>query len=247
MSGTDPTASVADAFTSPVHDCQRLLEAVWPRTTPDPLEVPREFGRFLILRELGRGGFGVVFLAQDSVLRRQVALKVPRPEVLVSREMRLRFLREAEAASRFDHPNIVTVYEVGQEGAICYIASAYCEGMTLAEWLRLQTAPVPVRLACRLIATLSAAVLHSHERGILHRDLKPGNILLTRQPGETPGADEPGFSPRICDFGLAKLLDQASKETRSGFPVGSPDYMAPNKRQAAFASMARQRICTRSE
>jgi hypothetical protein len=101
------------------------------------------------------------------VLGRQVALKVPRPEVLVTPDFKWRFLREAEAASRLDHPHIVPVYEVGEEGPVCYIASAYCEGLTLAQWLRLQSASVPVRVACRLVAVLASAVAHARERGIL--------------------------------------------------------------------------------
>ena len=116
-----------------------LLEAVWPRAAPMPAALPRRFGRYLILRELGQGAFGVVFLASDSVLGRKVALKVPRPHALVTPEVRRRFLREAEAASRLDHPHIVPVYDVGEEGPICYIASAYCDGLTLAEWLRQQS------------------------------------------------------------------------------------------------------------
>ena len=174
-----------------------------------------------------------MFLAEDLVLGRRVALKVPRPEVLVTPEVSRRFLREAEAASRLDHPHIVPVYEVGEEGPICYIASAYCEGLTLAQWLRLQTASVPIRLACRLVGILSVAVGYAHERGILHRDLKPGNILLQRLDGlsqsEGGECDDLGFIPRICDFGLAKLLDQVSQETRSGVPIGSPAYMAPEQ------------------
>jgi len=232
--GNDPSASVEGAsFLRGVHECQRLLEAVWPRSVSPSRELPRQFGRFSIVRELGRGGFGVVFLALDSVLGRQVALKVPRPEVLVTPEFRRRFLREAEAASRLDHPHIVPVYEVGEEGPVCYIASAYCEGLTLAEWLRRQTATVPFLAAARLVATLAGAVAHAHQRGILHRDLKPGNILLQRLDGSVPASGGVcqvlGFLPRICDFGLAKLLDQVSQETCSGVPIGSSSYMAPEQ------------------
>jgi len=232
--GAEPTAnSAAGPLLQPVYQCQRLLEAVWPRSVPCSFELPGRFGRFSIVRELGRGGFGIVFLAEDLVLGRQVALKVPRPEVLVTPDVRRRFLREAEAASRLDHPHIVPVYEVGEEGPICYIASAYCEGPTLAQWLRRQSASVPIRFASRLVAVLAAAVAHAHERGILHRDLKPGNILL-QQSDSSPAATQRdchdlGFLPRICDFGLAKLLDQVSQETRTGVPIGSADYMAPEQ------------------
>ena len=133
----------------PVHETQRLLEAVWPRNDRAKAGPPRQFGRFSIVRELGRGGCGVVFRAEDPVVTRQIALKIPHPGVLVTPEFRRRFLREAEAASRLDHPHIVPVYEVGDEGPVCYIASAYCEGVTLGQWLRIQTAPVPIHLACR--------------------------------------------------------------------------------------------------
>jgi WD40 repeat protein len=125
------------------------------------------------------------------------------------------------------------VYEIGEEGNVFYIASAYCDGPTLGEWLRGQAAPVPFLVAGRLLAVLAAAVAHAHERGILHRDLKPGNILLQRfdsSASETDALGEAmGYFPRICDFGLAKLLDQVSQETCSGVPIGSTSYMAPEQ------------------
>ena len=138
----------------------------------------RRFGRFQILRTLGQGGFGIVFLAWDPAHRRQVALKVPQPETLMTPEARKRFQREAHAAAGLDHPNIVPVYETGSVGSVTYIAAAYCPGPTLADWLASQTQPVPARDAARLVATLARAVEHAHERGVLHRDLKPSNILL---------------------------------------------------------------------
>jgi eukaryotic-like serine/threonine-protein kinase len=234
LAGGDPTPSIDPGSSlRAVHECQRLLEAVWPRTAPLSLELPRRFGRYLIERELGRGAFGVVFLASDTVLGRRVALKVPRPETLVTPEVRRRFLREAEAASRLDHPHIVPVYDVGEVGPVCYIASAYCEGSTLADWLRRNSAAVPLVSAARLVAKLAAAVGHAHERGILHRDLKPSNILLQRLDVRAPLNGEECSAhhclPRICDFGLARLLDQESHETRSGVPIGSPGYMAPEQ------------------
>jgi eukaryotic-like serine/threonine-protein kinase len=232
--GNSPSANTAEGpYLEAVHECQRLLEAIWPRIVVAGDAIPTRFGRYLIIRELGRGAFGVVFLASDTVLGRKVALKVPRPLALETPEIRRRFVREAEAASRLDHPHIVPVYDVGEEGPICYIASAYCDGLTLAEWLRQQSAPVPFLEAARLVAILSAAVDHAHQREILHRDLKPSNILLQRRDPSASGNGEasfgPGFFPRICDFGLAKLLDQDSHDTRSGVPIGSPTYMAPEQ------------------
>src|SRR5262245_43800810 len=135
-------------------------------------------GRFTILHELGRGGFGVVYLAHDPLLNREVALKVPRAEVLALSEWRGRFRREAQAAAGRDHPNIVPIHEAGEAGSVCFLVSAYCPGPTLAQWLRERNDVVPCGDAAALIATLADAVRHAHERGVIHRDLKPANVLL---------------------------------------------------------------------
>ena len=204
-----------------------------PQVTP----APAGLGRFAIRRELGRGAFGVVYLAYDPRLRRELALKVPRAEVLITPELRTRFQHEAMAAAGLDHPNIVPVYEAGEEGSVCFIASAYCPGITLAAWLRHRTGSVPYQVAAGLVATLSEAVDHAHRRGVLHRDLKPSNVLLeTTSPG-TPGGDGSEFIPRVTDFGLAKLVDMGSGEsdttspTLSGVILGTPSYMAPEQAQ----------------
>jgi serine/threonine protein kinase len=187
---------------------------------------------------LGRGGCGVVFLAYDPQLRRQVALKVPRAETLFSPDLRARFQHEARAAAALDHPNLVPVYEAGEEGSVCYIASAYCPGVTLAAWLKERTEPVPYRLAARLIATLAEAVEHAHRHGVLHRDLKPSNVMLeTPAKGLPPGVEEDGlgFIPKVTDFGLAKLLDGDAGSTTMAYPtqsgavLGTPSYMAPEQ------------------
>src|SRR5262249_30758331 len=136
--------------------CIDLLRQLWPAPSPadagtappgpaapaDAAALP-QLGRFEVRRELGRGGYGLVFLAYDRELDREVALKVPRPDVLVTTELRSRFQHEARAAAGLEHPNVVPVYEAGALGPVCFIASAYCPGDTLAEWLRQRTQPVP--------------------------------------------------------------------------------------------------------
>lgn len=200
-----------------------------------------QIGRFRLKKELGRGGFGVVFLAHDPQLQREVALKVPRVTALVNDELRQRFHQEACAAAGLDHPNIVQVYEAGESGPVCYIASAYCAGMTLAEWLRQRTEPVPFATAAELIATLAEAVDHAHQRHVLHRDLKPGNVLIQvassqwpviSEINSTPVTDQetlPNVVPKITDFGLAKMIDAPGAPTQTGSFLGTPSYMAPEQ------------------
>jgi eukaryotic-like serine/threonine-protein kinase len=201
------------------------------------------FDRFQIIRTLGQGGFGIVFLAWDPVLRRQVALKVPQPELLMTPESRKRFQREAHAAAALDHPNIVPVYESSGLDTIAYIAAAYIPGPTLSLWLSRQTRPVPAHDAAKLVATLARAIEHAHERGVLHRDLKPSNVLLQQRPGleAEPDRGENGpladFEPRITDFSLAKLADGLGPDTRSGVPFGSPPYMAPEQAEGKLTKI----------
>jgi tetratricopeptide (TPR) repeat protein len=205
---------------------------------------PTQVGRFIIHQEVGRGSFGVVYRAFDPVLSREVALKVPHPHVLASSELRARFQHEAQAAAGLDHPNLVSVYESGEVDSLCFIASAYCPGPTLAAWLREHKEGMPHRQAAELVATLAEAVEHAHRRGVLHRDLKPANILLAvsdqrsaispNQHGSSAGltADRCLLiaTPKITDFGLAKLLESDTPgRSQSGDIIGTPSYMAPEQ------------------
>ena len=145
----------------------------------------RKIGRFTILGELGHGGFGIVYLAQDPALGRQVALKLPRLDTLVSHDLRRRFLAEARLAARLDHPNIVPIYDVGELGdgrvaSAIYIASAYCREGPLSAWIDRQGAALAPDRIARLMIGLAEGVGYLHDLGIIHRDLKPSNVLLQR-------------------------------------------------------------------
>ncbi len=181
-------------------------------------------GRFEVIEEIGAGGFGFVVRARDIMLGREVALKMPLPERVLGPGDVRRFLKEAQAAARLDHPHIVRVHDAGELGPLgYYIASEYCAGPNLRRWLQGQNEPVPGRLAARWLADLADAVQHAHDRGILHRDIKPDNVMLA-------GASGPHeFIPRLTDFGLAKLLEEPGDETRSGARMGTPHYMAPEQ------------------
>ncbi|MEX2172996.1 MAG: serine/threonine-protein kinase, partial [Pirellulaceae bacterium] len=189
-----------------------------------------QLGKFDVLQPIGSGGFGVVYLARDRTLQRLVALKLARSSVLADPDLRIRFLREAEALARLQHPNIVPVFEAGEFEGTCYLAIAYCEGPTLEQWLRDQPRPIDPRLAARLVRTLSGAVEHAHAHGILHRDIKPSNILLDKLPSGRPGSEgDLPFVPKLTDFGLAKIAEQESQSTLSGVLLGTPQYMAPEQ------------------
>jgi WD40 repeat protein/serine/threonine protein kinase len=201
--------------------------------------VPERIGPYLIRKELGRGGQGVVYLAEEEALSRLVALKVFAPGLLANREARIRFRREAEAASRLDHPNVCAVYGFGEEQGYLYMAMRYVEGETLADWLAgLRSRAGPARgkdrgsdsgssgttnaeisQALVLVEKIARALHAAHELGLIHRDVKPGNIMLTKE-GE----------PVILDFGLAR--DETSDRTvltQTGAIVGTPAYMSPEQ------------------
>ncbi|PYI82697.1 MAG: serine/threonine protein kinase, partial [Verrucomicrobia bacterium] len=178
---------------------------------------PRRFGRYQVFEEISRGGAGVVFRARDEALHREVALKFLRAGPLASRDDTRRLFLEARAAARLNHPGIVPVFEIGgADDAQPFLAMAFLPGGTLAQ--RLKQSPMTPVQAARWLAIMARAVHFAHQHGILHRDLKPGNILF----------DAAG-SPLVADFGLARLLDEDQTLTRTDAVLGTPAYLAPEQ------------------
>jgi WD40 repeat protein/predicted Ser/Thr protein kinase len=173
-------------------------------------------GPFELIKRLGSGAFGEVYHARDSRLDRAVALKIPRRGQLGPQDGE-QFFREARAAAQLRHSNIVSVYEVGRSDDTVYIVSEFIEGTSLAEWLRHQQR-ITAREAAALCQKLAAALDHAHAAGVVHRDLKPGNVLM-----------DPGGEPHIADFGLARRLTGEVTMTMDGVLVGTPAYMSPEQ------------------
>src|SRR2546423_10681572 len=186
------------------------------KTSPAPSPMLRDFGDYELLEQIGRGGQGVVFRARQKSLNRTVALKVISLGQWASEAHLKRFRREAEAAASLDHAGIVPIYEVGERDGSCYFSMKFIEGGQLDEVVR-DTA-MSTRQAAELIAKVARTVHYAHEHGILHRDIKPGNILLDAK-GE----------PHLTDFGLARLVEAESTVTRTREVLGTPSYMAPEQ------------------
>ena len=175
-----------------------------------------EFGDYELLDEIGRGGQGVVYRARQKSLNRTVALKVIGLGRWASTPHLRRFRHEAESAARLEHPQIVPIYEVGERDGSCYFSMKFVEGGQLDEVLRRE--PISIRRAVELLVKIARTVQFAHERGILHRDIKPGNILVDKN-GE----------PHLTDFGLARLVEQESTITNSFDVLGTPSYMSPEQ------------------
>src|SRR4030095_13585230 len=193
------------------------VSAVASAKTDDPgRPMLMDFGDYELLEQIGRGGQGVVFRARQKSLNRVVALKVINLGHWASKAHLKRFRREAEAAARLEHPCIVPLYEVGERDGSCYFSMKFVEGGQLDEVVR--RIPMSIRQAVELIAKVARTVHYAHEHGIVHRDIKPGNILL----------DVKGES-HLTDFGLARLVETESTITRTLDVMGTPSYMAPEQ------------------
>src|SRR6476620_7652270 len=184
--------------------------------TAQAAKILGELGDYELLEEVGRGGQGVVFRARQKSLNRTVALKVIGLGHWATEAHLKRFRLEAEAAASLEHPGIVPIHEVGERDGSCYFSMKFIEGGQLDEVVK-QT-PMSIRQAAELIAKVARTVHYAHEHGILHRDIKPGNILLD-QKGE----------PHLTDFGLARLIESESTVTRTLEVLGTPSYMAPEQ------------------
>lgn len=199
----------------------------------DPLVGTLLAGQFQVERPLGRGGMGLVYVARQLGTSRTVALKLLRPDV-PDPAMQQRFLREAEILARLQHPNIVTIFAVGQTpDGQCFMAMEYLEGRTLA--FELREGPLPLERLLRIAEQLARALVAAHHQGIVHRDLKPQNVMLI----ETPGGEPDGV--KVLDFGIARLeADEDSSLTREGVVIGTPEYLSPEQARGG-------RVDTRSD
>ncbi|MFO0926037.1 MAG: serine/threonine-protein kinase [Gemmataceae bacterium] len=176
----------------------------------------QRIGNYEVLRELGRGAMGVVYQARHVALNRVVALKMVLAGAQASVMDRARFLIEAEAVARLQHPNIVQIFEIGDQNGQPFFSLEFCEGGTLSD--RLTGGGLPADEAAGVVEQLARAMDAAHRHGVVHRDLKPANILLTA-----------AGTPKVTDFGLAKRLGEDSKATRAGAIMGTPSYMAPEQ------------------
>lgn len=183
-----------------------------------PAELSGTFGRYQIVKRIGQGGMGAVYLANDTQLGRQIALKVPRlgpddgPKVLE------RFAREARAAATLNHPNICPVFDVGEVNGTPYLTMAFVEGRPLSDFIRADK-PVPARQAAAIVRKLAIAMQEAHAKGVVHRDLKPANVIVNQRK-----------EPIVMDFGLAhSTRAEEARLTGAGAVVGTPAYMAPEQ------------------
>jgi len=176
-----------------------------------------KIGRYEILDEIGQGAMGTVYRARDPLIERTVAIKTVSLSHLrlEGSDAESRFLREAQSAGRLSHPNIVTIYDVGEADGLAYIAMEYLSGTTLRDIMN--KGPMPLDLALDTAAQMAEALMFAHEHGVIHRDIKPANVVIAHQRGHV----------KLTDFGIAHLVN--SNHTQTGQMLGSPRYMSPEQ------------------
>ena len=205
---------LSQALTKAPRTAHRGIEETDERVPPGPEPLPEYIGRYRVERVLGQGGFGIVYLAHDDQLRRRLAIKVPHRRLVARPEDAEAYLAEARTVANLDHPNIVPVHDVGSTDELpCYVVSKYIDGTDLAR--RLNQSRLAIDEAIKLVATVAEALHHAHRQGLVHRDVKPGNILL----------DSSG-KPFVADFGLALREQDVGKGPRY---AGTPAYMSPEQ------------------
>lgn len=185
-------------------------------------------GRYEVERELGRGAMGVVYLGLDPKIARRVAIKTLNYREFDTAQLNVikeRFFREAEAAGRLNHPNIVTVYDVGEEADLAFIAMDYVEGKSLDRCVS-ETALLPIQEVYEIIIAVADALAYAHQQNIVHRDIKPGNIMYDQNSGQV----------KVADFGIARIVDDS--KTKTGDMLGSPVYMSPEQLKGTRVSGA---------
>lgn len=196
-----------------------------PNVTGMPEKLPANLEYYRPIRILGQGGMGTVYLAEDTRLGREVAIKTLRPELAIHPQAKERFLREARTAARLDHDHIIPIYSVGEADGTPFLAMPLLKGEPLDALIRRTAGPLPVSVVVRIAREAASGLAAAHERGLIHRDIKPGNIWLEAPTGRV----------KILDFGLAKAADAGSEAdsetnlTASGAIVGTPAYMAPEQ------------------
>jgi serine/threonine protein kinase len=199
-----------------------------PETTQElydflaPAQAPGELGRlggYRVLKVLGQGGMGVVFAGEDVRLKRPVALKAMRPALAANAAARRRFLREAEATAAVRSDHVVTIHQVGEEGGVRFLAMEFLEGMPLDRWLHDGRQPTVAQIL-RIGRETALGLAAAHEKGLIHRDIKPGNLWLEAAHGGRV---------KVLDFGLARVVGDDVHLTQSGAVVGTPAFMAPEQ------------------
>jgi serine/threonine-protein kinase len=181
------------------------------------IRAPMKIGRYEILDEIGQGAMGTVYRARDPLIERTVAIKTVSIEHLRQEgaDAESRFLREAQSAGRLSHPNIVTIYDVGEIDGLAYIAMEYLSGATLRDLMNRR--PMPLDLTLETVTQMAEALAFAHEHGVIHRDVKPSNVVITGKRGHI----------KLTDFGIAHLTN--SEQTQDGQMLGSPRYMSPEQ------------------